>query len=132
MSLACTALEFFFNITLGRNGFGDRVARILTPERLPVVLETQEVALLLAHARSLKDRAVLRVAGGCGQHVSGADPEPARMSGQRGLELQRRFCYRLNEDECREMLGVRFDPPRGVGRYALPLEMPRYRSAGVG
>ena len=49
MNLACTALRFFFHVTLGRTGFGDRMARIPTPDRLPVVLDTQEVALLLAH-----------------------------------------------------------------------------------
>lgn len=53
MNLACTALRFFFHITLGRAGFGGRMARIPTPERLPVVLSTEEVALLLAHAPSL-------------------------------------------------------------------------------
>jgi integrase/recombinase XerD len=49
MNLACTALRFFFHVTLGRTGFGDRMARIPTPERLPVVLATEEIALLLAH-----------------------------------------------------------------------------------
>jgi hypothetical protein len=46
MNQACTALRFFFHVTLGRTGFGDRMARIPTPERLPVVLSTEEVALL--------------------------------------------------------------------------------------
>ncbi|MFC5423285.1 tyrosine-type recombinase/integrase [Bosea eneae] len=85
MNLACTALRFFFHVTLGRIGFGDRMARIPTPERLPVVLDTQEVALLLAHARSLKDRAALSIAYGCGLRVSEianlkvADIDSARM-----------------------------------------------------
>ena len=85
MNLACTALRFFFHVTLGRTGFGDRMARIPTPERLPVVLDTQEVALLLAHARSLKDRAALSIAYGCGLRVSEianlkvADVDSARM-----------------------------------------------------
>jgi hypothetical protein len=46
------------------------MARIPTPERLPVVLCTQEVALLLVHARSLKDPAALSIAYGCGLRVS--------------------------------------------------------------
>lgn len=85
MNLACTALRFFFHVTLGRTGFGDRMARIPTPDRLPVVLDTQEVALLLAHARSLKDRAALSIAYGCGLRVSEianlkvADIDSARM-----------------------------------------------------
>jgi integrase/recombinase XerD len=69
-NLASTALRFFFHVTLGRPGFGDRMARIPSPERLPVVLSPEEVALLLAHAPSLKDRAALSVASGCGLRVS--------------------------------------------------------------
>ena len=85
MNTACTALRFFFHVTLGRIGFGDRMARIPTPDRLPVVLDTQEVALLLAHARSLKDRTALSIAYGCGLRVSEianlkvADIDSARM-----------------------------------------------------
>ena len=70
MNLAATALRFFFHITLGRSGFADRMARIPSPERLPVVLSPEEVALLLAHAPSLKYRAALSVAYGCGLRVS--------------------------------------------------------------
>jgi len=90
MNLASTALRFFFQVTLGRTGFGDRVARIPTPERLPVVLSTQEVALLLAHAPNLKYRAALSVAYGCGLRVSeiaNADP------GRAGQEPQGPLCH---------------------------------------
>ncbi|ACL58271.1 phage integrase N-terminal SAM-like domain-containing protein [Methylobacterium nodulans] len=38
MNLAGTALRFFFHVMLGRPGFGDCMARIPSPERLPVVL----------------------------------------------------------------------------------------------
>jgi integrase len=61
------------------------MARIASPERLPVVLSPEEVARLLAHAPSLKDRAALSVASGCGLHVSEianlkvADLDSARM-----------------------------------------------------
>src|ERR1700712_3007707 len=85
MNLAATALRFFFHTTLGRTGFGDRMARIPSPERLPVVLSPEEVALLLAHAPSLKYRAALSVAYGCGLRVSEianlkvADIDSARM-----------------------------------------------------
>ena len=85
MNLASTALRFFFHTTLGRPGFGDRMARIPTPERLPVVLSPEEVALLLAHAPSLKYRAALSVAYGCGLRISEianlkiADIDSARM-----------------------------------------------------
>jgi site-specific recombinase XerD len=70
LNVAATALRFFFHVTLGRAGFGDRMARIAAPERLPVVLSPEEVALLLAHAPSLKYRAALSVAYGCGLRVS--------------------------------------------------------------
>ena len=70
MNMAGTALRFFFHVTLGRAGFGDRMARIPTPDRLPVVLSPEEVALLLAHAPSLKYRAALSVAYGCGLRIS--------------------------------------------------------------
>ncbi len=85
MNLASTALRFFFHVTLGRAGFGDRMARIPTPERLPVVLSPEEVALLLAHAPNLKYRAALSVAYGCGLRISEianlkvADIDSARM-----------------------------------------------------
>ena len=46
------------------------MARVASPERLPVVLSTEEVALLLAHAPSLKYRAALSVAYGCGLRIS--------------------------------------------------------------
>src|SRR3954470_21157124 len=70
INLASTALRFFFHVTLGRPGFGDRMARIPSPERLPVVLSPEEVALLLAHAPGLKYRAALSIAYGCGLRVS--------------------------------------------------------------
>jgi integrase/recombinase XerD len=85
MNLASTALRFFFHVTLGRPGFGDRLARIAAPERLPVVLSPGEVALLLAHAPGLKYRAALSIAYGCGLRVSEianlkvADIDSARM-----------------------------------------------------
>jgi integrase/recombinase XerD len=70
MNQAGTALRFFFHVTLGRPGFGDRMARIPSPERLPVVLSPEEVARLLAHAPGLKYRAALSIAYGCGLRVS--------------------------------------------------------------
>src|SRR5215217_3339724 len=85
MNQASTALRFFFHVTLGRPGFGDRLARIAAPERLPVVLSPEEVALLLAHAPNLKYRAALSIAYGCGLRVSEianlkvADLDSARM-----------------------------------------------------
>jgi integrase len=70
MNLAGTALRFLFHVTLARPGFGDRMARIASPERLPVVLSVEEVVRLLAHAPGLKYRAALSIAYGCGLRVS--------------------------------------------------------------
>jgi site-specific recombinase XerD len=70
MNLSNTALRFFFHVTLGRAGFCERMARLPTPERLPVVLSVEEVALLLAHASNLQHRAALSLAYGCGLRVS--------------------------------------------------------------
>ena len=85
MNAAVSALRFFFHVTLGWVGFGDRLATVPSPERLPVVLSPEEVALLLAHAPSLKYRAALSIAYGCGLRVSEiihlkiADIDSARM-----------------------------------------------------
>jgi integrase/recombinase XerD len=47
MGAAVSALRFFFKVTLNRPGFGDRLASVPRPDRLPVVLSLEEVALLL-------------------------------------------------------------------------------------
>ena len=73
MNLASTALRFFFHTSVGRPGFSHRMARFPTPERLPIVLSPEEVALLLAHAPNLKYRAALNVAYGCGLRISEID-----------------------------------------------------------
>ena len=48
MDAAVSALRFFFKVTLGRSGFGERLATVRKDERLPVVLSPEEVALLAA------------------------------------------------------------------------------------
>ena len=55
MNLACAALRFFFHVTLGRTGFGDRMARLPTPERLPVVLQGRDEHYHLYTARRSRD-----------------------------------------------------------------------------
>jgi len=45
MGAAASALRFFFKVTLGRPGFGDRLATVPRPDRLPVVLSPEEVAI---------------------------------------------------------------------------------------
>ncbi|MFI4951063.1 MAG: tyrosine-type recombinase/integrase [Caulobacterales bacterium] len=70
MNAAVSALRFFFKVTLGRAGFGERLATVRKEQRLPVVLSPEEVALLLHCAPSLKHKAALSVAYGCGLRVS--------------------------------------------------------------
>jgi len=70
MNAAVSALRFFFRVTLGRTGFGACLAATPSPERLPVVLSTEEVTRLLGCAPGLKYQAALSVAYGCGLRVS--------------------------------------------------------------
>jgi integrase/recombinase XerD len=70
MNMAVAALRFFFKTTLGRGDFGDHLASVRTPERLPVVLSPEEVALLLHCAPGLKHKAALSVAYGGGLRSS--------------------------------------------------------------
>jgi site-specific recombinase XerD len=70
MNAAVSALRFFFKVTLDRPGFGERLATVKREDRLPQVLSPQEVALLLHCAPSLKHKAALSVAYGCGLRVS--------------------------------------------------------------
>jgi integrase/recombinase XerD len=85
MNAAVSALRFFFKITLGRSGFGERLANIRMPERLPVVLSLEQVALLLHCAPGLKSKAALSVAYGAGLraseiiHLKVSDIDSARM-----------------------------------------------------
>jgi site-specific recombinase XerD len=70
MNAAVSALRFFFKVTLGWQGYGERLARVRKEDRLPEVLSPEEVALLLHCAPSLKHKAALSVAYGCGLRVS--------------------------------------------------------------
>lgn len=70
MNAAVSALRFFFRVTLGRSGFGERLATVRKEDRLPEVLSPEEVALLLHCAPSLKHKAALSIAYGCGLRVS--------------------------------------------------------------
>jgi integrase/recombinase XerD len=70
MNAAVSALRFFFRVTLGRPGFGEQLATVRKEDRLPEVLSPEEVALLLHYAPSLKHKAALSVAYGCGLRVS--------------------------------------------------------------
>jgi integrase/recombinase XerD len=70
MGAAVSALRFFFKVTLDRPGFGDRLASVPRPDRLPVVLSPEEVALLLHCVTNPKHKAALSVAYGSGLRAS--------------------------------------------------------------
>jgi site-specific recombinase XerD len=85
MNASVSALRFFFKVTLGRTGFGERLATVRTPDRLPVVMSPDEVALLLHCAPNLKQKAALSVAYAGGLrasevvHLKIGDIDSARM-----------------------------------------------------
>ena len=61
-----TGVRFLFRVTLRRHDLAAEVWHIKEPERLPPVLSPEEVKRVLAMARSLKARAMLTLAYGCG------------------------------------------------------------------
>ena len=67
---ACTALRFFFKITLEKPDLVRHLAPVQQPRKTPVVLSQDEVARLIEAAPSLKYKAALCVAYGAGLRVS--------------------------------------------------------------
>jgi len=67
---ACSALRFFFKITLDRPDLVRRLAPVQRPRKMPAVLSQDEVARLIEAAPSLKYRAALSVGYGAGLRVS--------------------------------------------------------------
>ncbi len=67
---ACTALRFFFKITLEKPDLVRHLAPVQQPRKMPVVLSQEEAARLIEAAPSLKYKAALSVAYGAGLRVS--------------------------------------------------------------
>ena len=67
---ACSALRFFFKITLDRPYLVRHLAPVQRPRKMPAVLSQDEVARLIEAAPSLKYRAALSVGYGAGLRVS--------------------------------------------------------------
>jgi site-specific recombinase XerD len=61
-----TGVRFLFRVTLRRHDLAAEVWHIKEPERLPPVLSPEEVKRVLAMATSLRARAMLTLAYGCG------------------------------------------------------------------
>ena len=70
MNGTVAALRFFFTYTLDRPEISRKLIRLRYPRKLPTVLSADEVARLLAAAKSLKHRAALAVAYGAGLRVA--------------------------------------------------------------
>jgi integrase/recombinase XerD len=66
------ALQFFYQVTLGRTWVMDRIACQKTGQRLPVVLSREEVAQFLGAIRYLKYRALFMTIYAAGLRVSEA------------------------------------------------------------
>ncbi len=67
---ACTALRFFFKITLEKPDLVRHLAPVQPPRKTPIVLSQNEAARLIEAAPSLKYKAALSVAYGAGLRVS--------------------------------------------------------------
>jgi site-specific recombinase XerD len=61
-----TGVRFLFRVTLRRHDLAAEVWHIKEPERLPPVLSPEEIKRVLTMATSLKARAMLTLAYGCG------------------------------------------------------------------
>ena len=61
-----TGVRFLFRVTLRRHDLAAEVWHLKEPERLPPVLSPEEVKRVLTMATSLKARAMLTLAYGCG------------------------------------------------------------------
>lgn len=70
INAAITGLTFFFEVTLQRPDAMARMSPVHVPQKLPVVLTTEEVARLIACAGNLKYKAALSVAYGAGLRAS--------------------------------------------------------------
>jgi len=121
MGAAVSALRFFFKVTLDRPGYGDRLASVPRPDRLPVVLSLEEVALLLHCVTNPKHKAALSVAYGSGLrasevvHLKVGDIDSTRMlirveqgNGRVGDDFHRRY---IPAQALRRRTGSRRPPP---------------------
>ena len=66
VNAAVTALQFFFDVTLGRGELMAKTSHVHQPRKLPTVLGREEVEQFLAAAPGLKYKAALSVAYGAG------------------------------------------------------------------
>ncbi|HVP98923.1 MAG TPA: tyrosine-type recombinase/integrase [Roseiarcus sp.] len=65
-----TGVRFLFRVTLRRHDLAAEIWHMKEPQKLPPVLSPEEVKRVLAMATSLKARAMLTLAYGCGMRAS--------------------------------------------------------------
>src|SRR5436190_15380559 len=65
-----TGLRFLFRVTLRRLDLAEVIYHIREPQKLPLVMSTDEMKRLLAVAASLKTRVLLSLGYGCGLRAS--------------------------------------------------------------
>jgi integrase/recombinase XerD len=70
LNAAITGLKFFFDVTLDRGELMAKMSPVRVPHTLPVVLNRDEVARLIAAATSLKYQVALSIAYGAGLRAS--------------------------------------------------------------
>jgi site-specific recombinase XerD len=63
------ALRFFYGVTMGRVGALERIVAAHEPQKLPVVLSTDEIVQFLEAALGLRNRAAQTTAYGAGLRV---------------------------------------------------------------
>jgi integrase/recombinase XerD len=89
---AVSALRFFFTVTLDRLDLARRLTVVRQPRRLPTVLSTEEIALLLQAAPGPKYKAAFATAGAC--PGAGRGRRAARLRG--GRTQGRRYRLRAH------------------------------------
>ncbi len=70
LNSAVTALQFFFEVTVGHGEVMAKVSHVHEPRKLPVILSPEEIMRLLESAPGLKYKAALAVAYGAGLRAS--------------------------------------------------------------
>lgn len=70
LNVTITGLKFLFGVTLGHDDVLAKMQSVRVPHKIPVVLNNQEVACLIACAGNIKHQTALAVAYGTGLHAN--------------------------------------------------------------
>ena len=68
-NMIMTGVKFLFRVTLRRHDLVAEVYNLKEPQKIPLVMNQDEVALLLAGAKTVKAEAMLSLAYGCGMRA---------------------------------------------------------------